>query len=119
MDKNNILDPKSEPFSIKGIWVRLYLLFCGIQSHGRVPRSFQEECKGLSPSHVHAGVNHMLHQDRAFSFQHLQDVQVDGEEGTVQDIEEGLVAPASKFWILERKNVKVVGKRQPKETDTD
>lgn len=45
-------------------------------------------------------MDHVLHEDWAFSFQHLQDVQVDRKEGSVQDMQESLMAPASEFRLL-------------------
>lgn len=79
----------------------LYLLLCAVETHGGIPRSLQQQGEGLAPSNAHAGVYHLLHQHRTLGLQHLQDVQVDGEEVGVQHTQQCLVTPLSKLRLLQ------------------
>jgi hypothetical protein len=68
-------------------------------SNDRVPGSLEEETESLSTYQVETGVDHLLHQYRAFRFEYLEDIKVDREEVTVQQLNQRLVGPSHQLWV--------------------
>ena len=60
-----------------------HLFVRAVEPYCRIPRSLEQQGKGLAPNYPHTGMYHLLHKYWTVSFQDLQDIQIDREEVSV------------------------------------
>ncbi len=83
----------------------LYLFLDSMQSHHRIPRSLEQESERFVPDEPHTRVDHVLHKHWALGLEHLQNVQVYGQQVPVEHLQKSLMTVTNQLGVLKMVSV--------------